>query len=372
VPGPTGLRVALDATSLLGVRTGVGQVTAQLLESLAARGNVELTAYAVTWKGRRDLARSLPPGIEAATAPIPARLTRVLWPRVPRPRIERWTGPVDVVHATNYVAPPSRAPVLLTIHDLTFVRFPEMCTPDTLTYPRLIRAAVERGAIVHVFSDFIAGEVRDFFGVPADRVVCIAPGIGPTEHGDAARGRALAGAERYVLTLGTIEPRKNLPALVRAFDRVAVDDPSVALVVAGPDGWGVEELTAALRAASHPDRITRLGYQDDEHRRDLLAGAAVLGYPSVYEGFGHPPLEAMRAGVPVVASDAGALPEVLGDAALLPDPGDIDAIADALAGALHDTKVRGELIARGHERVDRYTWDRAADQFVSVYETLAR
>jgi glycosyltransferase involved in cell wall biosynthesis len=365
------LRLAIDATSLLGTRTGVGQVTAALIDALAGRDDVDLAAYAVTWKGRHDLAASLPAGVSAATAPFPARLTRLLWPKVAFPRVERWTGPVDVVHATNFVAPPSRAPVVLTIHDLTVVHFPEMCTRDTLTYPHLIRVAIDRGATIHTFSEFVANETREHFGVPAERVVCIPPGIAATEQGDAPLGRSRAGADRYVLALGTVEPRKNLPALVRAFDRVASGDPEVSLVLAGPDGWGVDDLDEAVRAAGHADRIRRLPYQDDAQRRDLLAGASVLAYPSVYEGFGHPPLEAMRAGVPVVASNAGPLPEVLGDAALLPDPRDIDAIADALDRVLRDDTLRAELTTRGRARAARYTWTAAADAFAALYQRVA-
>jgi glycosyltransferase involved in cell wall biosynthesis len=116
--------------------------------------------------------------------------------------------------------------------------------------------------------------------------------------------------------------------------------------------------------------VVRLGYVDVRDRRDLLAGASVLAYPSIYEGFGHPPLEAMLAGVPVVASNAGALVEVLGDAALLPDPADADAIGDALSRTLTDTELRAELIRLGHERTHRYTWERAGGDFTALYREI--
>ena len=174
-----------------------------------------------------------------------------------------------------------------------------------------------------------------------------------------------------MLFVGTVEPRKNLPMLVRAFDRLAVDHPDVVLVVAGPDGWGVEAYDEAVRAATHSDRIHRIGYVDGADKADLLGGASVLAYASVYEGFGHPPLEAMQVGVPVVAADAGALPEVLGDAALLPDPTDADNVAGALTRALDDDELRDTLIRRGYERAARYRWDEAARAFTSEYERLA-
>ncbi len=153
---------------------------------------------------------------------MPARVVRELWARgAGWPRAEHWTGPVDVVHALNYVAPPARAAVIVAVHDLTFVRFPELCTPDTLRYRGLISRAVARGALVQTGSEFVADEIRAELGVPADRVVAIPWGIGAVADGRPESGARLAGSDRYVLALGTIEPRKNLPALVRAFDAVA-------------------------------------------------------------------------------------------------------------------------------------------------------
>ena len=191
------------------------------------------------------------------------------------------------------------------------------------------------------------------------------------ELGDAARGRARAGADRYLITLSTIEPRKNLPALVRAFDAVAAEEPDLHLVMVGPDGWGVHEFHDALAAAHHADRVHRIGYVAKDERADLLAGATALAYPSIYEGFGLPPLEAMQSGVPVVASNAGPIPEVLGDAALLPDPFDDDSISDALRLIVNDADLRATLVERGAERVRRYTWEIAGPQFVDLYRRVA-
>ena len=270
------LRVGLEATSLLGPRTGVGHMVSHLLETLAAREDLDVTAFAVSLRGRGALVHEVPPNVHTRTRRVPARLTRMLWRHAKMPRAELWTGPVDIVHAPNFVAPPAHAPVVATVHDLTFVRYPELSTPDTLTFERYIRIVLDRGAVIHVVSDFVAGEVRDYFGVEAERVVRVYSGVVPSSGGDAPRGRSLAGAERYVLALCTIEPRKNLPNLVRAFDVVAAGDPDLFLVVAGPDGWGVEDFDEAVRAAHHGDNVHRLGYVEDPERRDLLAGATVL------------------------------------------------------------------------------------------------
>lgn len=310
--------------------------------------------------------------MRVANRPMAARALRALWRRVDAPPIEWWTGSVDVVHGTNFVAPPARrAGAVVTVHDLTPVRFPELSTPDTLQYPGLLRRALRRGAYVHTPSAFVASEVRELFGVPADRVRAIHHGVPPVDAGDPRRGQTIAGGPRYVLALGTVEPRKDLPTLVRAFDAVAARDPDVRLVVAGPDGWGVDAFSAAVGRAAHRDRIVRLGWVGGDDRASLLAGAAVFAYPSIYEGFGFPPLEAMAVGVPVVASTAGALLEVLGDSARLVDTGDGDALAAALTEVLDDEGTRATLVRRGHARVAAYSWDRCADGLVELYREAA-
>lgn len=364
------LRLAVDGTPLLGHATGVGEVAYGLLDELSRRDDIDLTAYALTFRGREHLVDRIPAGVRPAIRPFPARLVRALWLHSDMPRVERWTGPVDVVHAT-FIGPPAHSPVVVTIHDLTFVRFPELCTRDTLQYGRLVRRALRRGATVHATSEFVAAEVREVFGIDEARIAQVPLGVRTSTGGHPARGRDAAGGDRYVLALGTVEPRKNLPVLVRAFDAVAASDPELRLVIAGADGWGADEFNAAWAAARHGDRLVRLGYVSDQMRRDLLGGAVALAYPSIYEGFGLSPLEAMSVGTPVVASRAGALPETLGDAALLVEPTDVDGLAGALDRVVHDDALRADLVARGCRRVEQYSWPRVAPRFVDLYRSLA-
>jgi glycosyltransferase involved in cell wall biosynthesis len=370
------VRLALDATSLLGPRTGVGVVTAELLVRLAADPDIEVRAFGITWRGRSELARVIPPGADVVSRPMAARPLREVWMRGDLPPIEWWTGPIDVVHGPNYVVPPARrAAQLVSVHDLTFVHHPELSTADTLAYPALIRRALKRGATVHTGSAFVADEIATEFGLDPSRVVVVPYGASelPAERTgtDAATGRALAGHEQYVLALGTIEPRKDLPSLVRAFDAIADAHPDLGLVLAGPDGWGAEALTRAVSDSPFRDRIRRLGWVDDLRRTALMRGAAVYAFPSVYEGFGLPPLEAMTAGTPVVTTRAGSLPEVVGDAALLVEPGDVDALARAIARVLDDEALADRLRGLGHERAGRFTWDATAAGLVATYRRLA-
>ena len=364
------MRIAYDLTALHDPRTGIGALTGELLTRLAAHDDLDLIGYSASWRGRNDVTTLAPPGVEVATRPRAAQPLRQVWRRLDWPPITWWTGKVDLVHGPNFVVPPGDGAVeLMTVHDLTFVHYPELCKRDVLQFPGLITRALRRGAHVHAVSEFVGNEVLDVFDVSPDRVHVVPNGVDPIRPGDASRGREVAGGDRFILAVGTIEPRKDYPLLIAAFDDLAETDGDVRLVIAGQDGWGVAAFDAALDSVRHRDRIARLGFVSDEMRADLLAAASVFAYPSRYEGFGLPPLEAMSAGVPVVATRAGALPDVLGDAARFVDPGDRDGLASALAAALGAGK-HDSLVAKGRERVGRYSWDACADGVVELYHRL--
>ena len=367
-PGVAPLRAAFDATSLYDVRTGVGRFVQEVAGRLAGHPDVDLVGYAVTWRGQGELTDLLPDGARAASRwPMAATPLRKLWRRFDGPRIERWTGPVDVVHGPNYVVPPARAPRVMSVHDLTFLHHPEFCTKHVLEYPGLIRHSLRTGAWVHTDSEFVREEVIDLLGADPERVVTVPLGVTPGRSSDAARGRTLAGGDRYVLALGTVEPRKNLPGLVAAFDALAAEDPDLRLVLAGPDGWGTAGLDEALARARHRDRVVRLGFVPEDDRGDLLAGAAVLAVPSFYEGFGLTAAEGMLAGTPVVASDAGSHREVIGEAGILVPAADHDALVGALDRVLTDGSLATRLRALGPEQAAPLTWDRTADGLVALW-----
>ncbi|MEO5679132.1 MAG: glycosyltransferase family 1 protein [Acidimicrobiales bacterium] len=373
------LRVAVDATPLLGHPTGVGTFVAGLLAGLAGRPTgaepaLEVSAYALSARAWRRLPEVLPTGMRARRGTVPAAVGLRLWPVVPVPRFEWFAGAAEVVHGTGFLVPPTAAGAVVTVHDLTPLRYPELVDGASARYPAAVRAAIRRGALVHTPSRFVADEVVAELGADPDRVVAVAHGAPPAGRGDRAAGRTRAGADRYVLALGTVEPRKGLADLVRAFGLVADEDADLHLVLAGPDGWGraaVDAATAGLAPAARR-RVRRLGWVEPAPRDDLLAGATVLAYPSRYEGFGLPPLEAMAAGVPVVATDAGALPEVLGGAATLVAVGDLSALAGALAATVALDQVgRAAVVAAGRARAASFTWAACAEGMAALYARAA-
>lgn len=365
------MRIAVDATSLLADRTGVGNFTDALLRGLAARDDIEVTAFPVSWRGRNALRDVAPPGVQVVTPPLPARVLRGAWRRFGRPRIEWAIGSHDVVHGPNFVVPPARAARVMTVHDLTPVRFPELCHRDTLVYPELIRRAADDGAWVHTDSDAVRAEVIDLLGLDADRVVSVPLGFTSMAGGDAERGRALAGERPFALAVGTVEPRKDLPALLVAIDTLAGAGTEVPLVHVGVDGWGTDAFERAWAQMARPELVTRLGRLPDAELRDLYAAARLVAYPSVYEGFGLPVLEAMSAGVPVVSTTVPAIEEIAGSAALLVPVGDTTALATAVGEVWTDDDLRHRLIEHGYSRSARYSWKRCLDGMVDMYDSVA-
>lgn len=362
----TPLRIALDGTPLLGVRTGIGRYVEHLVTELAGLSGVHVRVAAFSVRGRAVL-RTLPPAVRAVHRPVPARLLQRAWLRADRPAAEWFTGRADVVHGTNFVLPPPRrAAGVVTVHDLAFLHHPQLVDDASLRYRELVPRAVRRAAVVLAPSRAVAGELAEAYGVTEDRLRVTPLGVDPSWYADApARPAGMPG--EYILAVGTHEPRKGLSVLLAAYRALLADVPGVPpLVLAGAAGWGPQLDTSGLR-----ERVILPGYVDATTLRGLVAGAAVLAFPSRYEGFGLPPLEALAAGTPVVASDLPVLREVLGDHARFAAPGD----AGALAAALRDTLERppsAECRAAGRDHAATFTWRRCAGLTADVYEDVAR
>jgi glycosyltransferase involved in cell wall biosynthesis len=364
------------------------------LSGLSTLPGLQVSAYAVSWRRRHALAAEVPAGVAIRQRAMPARPLHAAWGRYSQPPVEWFIGRHDVVHGSNFVVPPTRrAARVMTVHDLGVVLYPELCDPSTLVFPDLIRRAAAEGAWVHTPSRFVTDEVVAELGIDPERVRAVHHGIPGAPDDRAAPANSAApedagspgvpastspplelpdGCRRYLLAIGTIEPRKDYPLLVSAFSAVAAAHPDVALVIVGRDGWGIERYREAVEASPARSRIVRPGYLDHRSLAAVLQQAAGLVYPSVYEGFGFPPLQAMAVGVPVVATAAGAVPEVVGDGAVLVAPGDRDGLAAQLIGVLDGGSDVEQLIERGRRRSQEFTWSACANGLARLYQDAVR
>lgn len=352
----TAVRVGYDAAPLLDAPTGVGRYAGELAGELELRG-VEVVRFAVSWGAPRT------EGVRRWK--VPSRVARAAWRRWGRPPIERLTGAVDLVHATNFVLPALRGtPGAVTVHDLSF--YQDDTWPGGHRLRDLVPWSVRRAGVVIVPTQAIAAEVGDRFGIPEEKLAVTPEGVAPVFFG--ARPLSEAALARlgipgpFVVAVGTIEPRKNLGTLLRAWREVAGELDGWRLVLAGPKGWGPE--------LPETPGVIPIGWVGDETLPGLLAAASVFVYPSTYEGFGLPPLEAMAAGTPAVVGRYSAAPEVLGDAAWLVDPHDADGFAAALRTLATDEATRASYSLAGKAHAVGYTWARTAAATISAYRSI--
>ena len=352
--------VILDGTPLLGPRTGIGQYVAHLYKALRTRPDVVPRLYAVTIRHGSRPADVHPGDWVRRTAP--ARVLQRAWAAAAWPPAELLLPRTDVLHATNFTGPPARrTPRVVTVHDLAFTRFPGTVHARTLRLADLIRHQAATAQAVVTPTHAVRAEVIEHLAVDPARVHVAPLGVDPSwsrATAPTAAWRAEHGVPaEYLLAVGTQEPRKNLTALVRAHE-AAGPGRVLPLVVVGPAGWG-----DVVHASQH---VVVLPYQQAEVLRSLVAGAAALVFPSVYEGFGLPVLEALAAGTRVLANDIPTLREVLGPCGRFVDATDPAALTEALVAVSGDAQGDDDR-RRGRERAASFTWDACAEATVQAY-----
>ena len=369
------MRVVIDARPALDPsRTGVGHYAAAMLRHVPpADPDGRYVAWYLDVRGtlaNRRWFRGWAPNLSERATRIPTRAFAPVSVRTGMPRLEWLAGRFDLVVATNFVPPPTASDgAVLVVHDLAFDHLPETAPHHNVRWRRLFDHWLGRAAGVIVPSRATREDLLRFHEVDPARIDVIPHGTDaeafrPARAGEIESVKRRYGIDgRYVLFLGGLEPRKNVEPLIRAFGSLAED---AALVIAGgPVRWApnyeaeVERAITQLPPARRR-RVVRTGYVADGERRALLSGADVLAYPSRYEGFGFPVLEAFAANVPVLTSNVSSLPEVAGEAAVLVDPRDPAAIARGLEELLGDEDLRNVLRAAGTTRVASFTWERCA------------
>jgi glycosyltransferase involved in cell wall biosynthesis len=371
--------IGVDYTAAYEQGGGIGRYVRELVTALAELDRETDYRLFVARASRGALPPLPGPNFRWALSRLSPTWFARLWhrARLPLP-VERWVGPVALFHATDFVLPPTRRATrtLLTVHDLSFVRTPDTTSPALKRYlDRVVPRSVRRADHVLADSQATKDDLIALYAVQPDKVTVLLSGVnarfkpvGDSAALAAVRERYGIGDTPFILSVGTVQPRKNYERLIRAF--AVLPDQNVHLVIAGGRGWLQGPIYAVVDALSLRERVHFIGFADDADLPALYSAARCFAFPSLYEGFGLPVLEAMACGTPVVTSNVSSLVEVAGDATLLVDPLSVDDINQALARLLTDEPLRAQLIERGLGQAAQFTWERAARQLLKIYRRM--
>lgn len=371
------MRIAIDAHSVGAKLGGNESYAINLIEALAQIDNTNDYTLYVTTNEARDRFQNRWPNFKV----------RSTLPHTPLIRIpltlsaELRKNPVDVLHV-QFTAPPfCPCPVVVSIHDLSFEHLPQTFNRRSRTQLRLtVRHSARRAARILSLSEHTRRDIIETYGINEDHVDAI-PLAAPEhfapvhDHAELQRVRHNYGiVGDYILSVGSIQPRKNLARLIKAFASLRGDG-SIAklpqLVLAGKCAWLYDETLRALEESGAKEAVVLTGYVPEGDLPALYSGALCFVYPSYFEGFGLPPLEAMKCGAPVIAGNRTSLPEVVGDAALLVDPFDVEAIGAAIKRLIKDSELRNELSIKGLERANTFNWLDTARRTLAIYKEVA-
>lgn len=358
------MRIVVDVTPLSQPRTGIGNYLLGMLRGTieASAGKHELVAFAVVGpRGApriREALRGLSLEQKIVVVGPSSQTWRTAWSRLGWPKVERLVGKLDVFHFSDWMFPAQRGGLrTTTVYDLSPLHHPEwVATLTRRMHGRKYANAAKTSDLIFAISEFTAGDVAETLAVPRERIPVAYPGVDGRYSPEGPKSEREA---PYVLAVATLEPRKNLSTLVEAHALVRATRPELELVVAGaPVHWAEQELAG--------DGVTALGFVPDEQLPELYRGASVLAYPSLFEGFGIPVVEAMACGTAVVASSHPSLDEACGDAAVRADPTSAEALAAGIEEALAK---RDDLVPRGVEHAARFTWQACGQAHLHGFQT---
>ncbi|MCS7002228.1 MAG: glycosyltransferase family 4 protein [Dehalococcoidia bacterium] len=371
------MHVGIDYTPAVRQRAGIGRFTRDLIAAVLRRRSDDRFTLIVT----RDAPCASPaPNARVIPLPFSERLANILWHRLflPLP-VTVFTGPVDVFHGTNFLLPPlRRTPGVVTVHDLTYRLFPQFAEPSLTQFlTRATPATLRRARRICADSAATKRDLCQLLGVAPDLVTVVYGGVSPQfcavpdPVADARVARHYPVDRPYLFALGALEPRKNLAGLLDAYAILRAAGLAPRLLIAGPPGWRNAAFATKLASSPYRDDVVSLGFVPDDDLPPLFRRAACFVYPSFYEGFGLPVLEALACGAPVVCGDRGSVPEVAGDAAITVDVADPTALASAIRRVLDDDVLADHLRVAGPRQASRFDWETEADRLYAVYQEAA-
>jgi glycosyltransferase involved in cell wall biosynthesis len=380
------MRIGIDYTAAVRQGGGIGRYTRNLIRALAQLDteNQYILFVAGGW-GEGDGLGPWPANFRVRWIPLSDRWVHVFWQRLRLPvPVQTITGALDLFHSPDFVLPPTgRTPAILTVHDLSFLCVPQFFVPGFREYlEKAVSRAVNRAACILADSESTRGDLMQLMTVEPERVTVLYPGV-ESRFRPVKEAQVLAAVraryqlpDRFILGLSTLQPRKNFDGLIEAFRRLlarVADEPEMAelhLVIAGGKGWMYEDTLAHVQRAGLGDRVHFPGFVAEADLPALYCLASAFAFPSWYEGFGLPVLEAMACGTPVVAANNSSLPEVVDEAGLLVDAADVDGLSGALGRLLTDEALQGRLIRAGLDQAQGFTWEGAAQQLLHVYRSF--
>jgi glycosyltransferase involved in cell wall biosynthesis len=381
------MTVGIEGTPMFGNLTGVGQYSKKLIEAAAKQSQDADFEIVRQWWFFRKFQAPIPPHKHLRYHLVwwmPPIVYYQLYKRLP------WVPPFDLIALrkydvfifTNYLAYPLRKKTrsIVTIYDLSYVYFNQFSTPKLKKYfNKLVPRSIRSASHIVTISENSKHEIMEYYKVSEEKIAVVNPAVDHTVFKPRPQEVSSNAAEKYkiskpyILSVCTLEPRKNLIGVLNAFEQLPEDIKSrYCLVLVGGKGWLYGELEAKFNKLSAKYSLIRTGYVPDEDLPALYSGASVFVYPSFYEGFGMPPLEAMACGVPVITSDNSSLPEVVGGAGIMVSANDTPALAHQIERVLTDKKLAGSMRAKGLEQAKKFTWDKSALKLIDVIEMVSK
>ncbi len=378
------MKIGIDVTAALTQGGGIGRYTRELVNALVA---VDETNRYQFFSAKPPAALPVPDPLPRANhvtyrpAPLDERWLYRLWYRLRLPLPVQWvTGKLDLFHSPDFVLPPvnGRIPTLLTVHDLSFVHYPHVFPQRLVSYlNQVVPWSIGRATHVLADSEATRNDLLTIWQVAPEKITVLYSGadarfqpVTDLQKMTAVRQKYNLGEKPYLLSVGTVQPRKNYQMLIRAFAPL-VDKVPHHLVISGGKGWLYDEMMAEVARQGLQERVHFIGFVDDADLPTLYSEASLFVFPSLYEGFGLPLLEAMGCGTAVLTSNSSSLPEVAGNAARQLPPDDQSAWTDAMLALLSDSSQREVLVSAGLNQVKNFSWQESALQLLKIYEQLA-